>query len=74
MTRETQAEYRGWLRFCEEARKVGIDPNDKKFNKMFRAAALWGETLVAFRLTQTPTQRVGALAQATERLEKASNG
>ena len=53
MNREMEIEVNRWRLLCEEAMKVGIDPNKPQFNRVFRAIALWGESLVALRQTQT---------------------
>jgi hypothetical protein len=67
MNREAQIEHDRWSVLCEEAMASGIDPNKEKFNAVFRAIAMWGESLVALRLTQTPEQREKAAAMANER-------
>jgi hypothetical protein len=67
MSRESEIEYNRWSLLCNEASAAGIDPNKPKFNGLFRAIALWGESLVAFRVTQTPVQRANAHATAMKR-------
>lgn len=67
ITRESEIEYNRWRILCEEAKAVGIDPNYPKFDALFRAIALWGESLSAFRQTQTKQDREKAASIAVER-------
>jgi hypothetical protein len=64
MTRETEIEYNRWRLFVDHAKKAGIDINDPKYTLMVKTIAVWGEALVALRLTQTPEQRSKAMQMA----------
>lgn len=70
MNRESKIEYNRWQLLCDEARAVGIDPNNKRFNRLFRTMQLWGESLAALRGTQTQEERDKALTVARERWKK----
>lgn len=56
---EMHAEYESWQNVVKECRRLGIDMNQPKYNRLIRAIAVWGESLSALRMTQ-PEQSVAA--------------
>lgn len=67
LSREAKNEFNCWKTASEEARHVGINPNNSKFNAMFRAIAMWGEALAALRCTQPREHRKKAMSMAKNR-------
>jgi len=61
-------EWRAWQLVIERFRAEIGNPNEERFNPLFRAIELWGELLVELRLTQSADDmqriRIEKLAQA----------
>lgn len=61
LSEEMSAEYDAWQVVVQECRLLGIDMNDKQYDRLIGAVCVWGERLHALRGTQQPEQIEKAL-------------
>ena len=57
-------EHEMWSNVVAELRAAGVEINDH--DRLCKTLELWGEYLVNFRLSQTPTERVAVLSKRTD--------
>jgi hypothetical protein len=64
-------EYAAWQAVVMECRRLGIDMNEPKYNRLIKAVCVWGERLHALRANQREDQVDRALISYLDQYELA---
>jgi hypothetical protein len=64
-------EYEAWQNIMKEFKRLDIDMNKPKYNRLIKAICVWGERLHELRSGQTPEQVQKALAMNLNDYESA---